>query len=141
MRHDAETPDADASLPPPPSPSATRTPPTDCFDTLFTPVKELIEQSPDKFQLPYCDFLQFLRAVKCNNKPYEVARTFTDDVPTLIDLLTFSLPHLKKSGERALKARIDRLARSLSKTAAYLDSSGEEYSQLSHTLSVESLVD
>lgn len=148
MQQDAVASDAGASAPPPPPPSSSATPAanptpdpaTDRFDTLFQPIQVLLDQNPDKFTISFSDFLQFLRDVKSNNKPYEVARKFTDDVPSLIDLLTSSLPHLRSSGDRALRARVDRLATSLSKAAHYLESTGEQFLPLSHTLSVESLV-
>lgn len=144
MRPEAETPDATAAatLPPPFSstPSSTPTPAPDNFETLFAPIQVVLEQNTDKFDLPFSAFLQFLRSVKKSSKPYDVARKFTDDVPRLIDLLALSSPHLHSSGERALKARVDRLAAALSKAATYLESTGEEFLPLSHTLSVESLV-
>lgn len=148
MRQDTIASDTGASSPPPPPPSSSTTPAatptpvqaTDHFDTLFAPIQVLLDQNPDKYEISFSDFLQFLRAVKSNNKPYEVARKFTDDIPSLIDLLTSSLPHLHSSGDRALRARVNRLATSLSKAAHYLESTGEEFLPLSHALSVESLV-
>lgn len=142
MRPDVETPVADAAVAslPPPTPISTPSPAPDNFETLFAPIQVFLAQNTDRFDLPFSDFLRFLRSVRRSGKPYDVARTFTDDVPSLIDLLTLSLPHLLSSGERALKARVARLAAALSKAAAYLELTGEEFLPLSHVLSVESLV-
>lgn len=78
-------------------------------------------------------------AVKHHDKPYEVARRFTNDVPTLASLLQTSLRHL--SGHRALRTRVERLAANLNRAATHLETLGGDELDKSHSISLESLVD
>lgn len=76
---------------------------------------ETLWQEDDDRPMGYIDFTQFLRRVKNNNRPLDVARLYTDNIEGLLDLLRTAHLSLSDRDNRALKQRCRRLTVSLKK--------------------------
>lgn len=65
-----------------------------------------------KYVMDYITFTDFLKNVKCSDRPYEVAKEYTENI---LDLLTLIQDARRSFKSRALKERCKRLATSLRK--------------------------
>lgn len=68
-------------------------------------------------------FTQFLGDVKGSDRPLQVAKRFTEDVPGLLAMLSTIQPELRD--DRALRERVRRLISNLTKSYEYFEATGD----------------
>lgn len=93
----------------------------------ITPVKEVIEKSPEEYVLNYEQFCNFLETTLGSKNPLSIALTYTSNISGLLDMLYKLHPYIE---DRAIKGRTTRIRNKIKRqlnpqdfsTASELDS-------------------
>ncbi|KAL3286599.1 hypothetical protein HHI36_001099 [Cryptolaemus montrouzieri] len=83
-------------------------PSTASTETSKHDIKKAFTENPEKFILPFDNFIAFLDNTFGNKNPYQEALRFRNDIKSLLQILYETYPHLQ---ERSLRNRFTRISK------------------------------